>query len=54
MKARQDVYTAVLKTGERFDRDRGGGGGGAGGAAAPPLFCVPAPTFCAKGKIIKF
>ena len=32
-------------------RDRGGGG--AGRAAAPPLFCAPAPTFCAKGKIIK-
>ena len=31
-------------------RDRGGGG--AGRAAAPPLFCAPAPTFCAK-KIIK-
>ena len=29
-------------------RDRGGGG--AGRAAAPPLFCVPAPTFCAKKK----
>ena len=33
------------------NRDRGGGG--AGRAAAPPLFCAPAPTFCAKGKIIK-
>ena len=32
-------------------RDRGGGG--ADRAAAPPLFCAPAPTFCAKGKIIK-
>ena len=29
-------------------RDRGGGG--AGRAAAPPLFCAPAPTFCAKKK----
>ena len=36
---------------ELKDRDRGGGG--AGRAAAPPLFCAPAPTFCAKGKIIK-
>ena len=35
-----------------INRDRGGGG--AGRAAAPPLFCAPAPTFCAKGKIIKF
>ena len=31
-------------------RDRRGGG--AGRAAAPPLFCAPAPTFCAK-KIIE-
>ena len=31
-----------------INRDRGGGG--AGGAAAPPLFCAPAPTFCAKKK----
>ena len=31
-----------------YDRDRGGGG--AGRAAAPPLFCAPAPTFCAKKK----
>ena len=30
------------------NRDRGGGG--AGRAAAPPLFCAPAPTFCAKKK----
>ena len=29
-------------------RDRAGGG--AGRAAAPPLFCTPAPTFCAKKK----
>ena len=29
-------------------RDREGGG--AGRAAAPPLFCAPAPTFCAKKK----
>ena len=29
-------------------RDRGGGG--AGRAAAPPLFCAPAPTFCAEKK----
>ena len=36
---------------ETIPRDRGGGG--AGRAAAPPLFCAPAPTFCAKGKIIK-
>ena len=34
-----------------YCRDRGGGG--AGRAAAPPLFCAPAPTFCAKRKIIK-
>ena len=31
-----------------LNRDRGGGG--AGRAAAPPLFCAPAPTFCAKKK----
>ena len=36
-----------LKT-QRKHRDRGGGG--AGRAAAPPLFCAPAPTFCAKKK----
>ena len=36
-----------------FERNRDRGGGGAGRTAAPPLFCAPAPTFCAKGKIIK-
>ena len=31
-----------------LSRDRGGEG--TGRAAAPPLFCAPAPTFCAKKK----
>ena len=38
----------LIKTCNNMNRDRGGGG--AGRAAAPPLFCVPAPTFCAKKK----
>ena len=33
---------------EQKARDHGGGG--AGRAAAPPLFCAPAPTFCAEKK----
>ena len=36
------------KGGATYNRDRREGGGGAGRAAAPPLFCAPAPTFCAK------
>ena len=37
----QYIYSILL-------RDRGGGG--AGRAAAQPLFCAPAPTFCAEKK----
>ena len=36
------------KNSANLPRDRGGGG--AVRAAAPPLFCAPAPIFCAKKK----
>ena len=44
-------YAKIRGNALLLNRDRGGGE--AGRAAAPPLFCAPAPTFCAKGKIIK-